>query len=228
MVIGTPHYMSPEQSGVEPVDARSDLHALACVVYEMLAGQPPFTGPTAMAIMARHMLDPVPRLRTVRPTVAPRVTAALERAFAKTPSDRFPSVAEWREAITRSVTMSDPASSSAPPIHKPPPVPATPLLGREPLLGSAAELLRAGTRVLTITGVGGTGETRVAIELFRRLHASYDGGAAFVSLASITAAADVMPTVATTLDIAEAHDRSPVDAVATIAHALSLIPCALP
>src|SRR5215211_3434140 len=86
MAIGTPQYMSPEQSGGETVDGRSDLYAVGCLLYEMLAGTPPFTGPNAMAIMARHMMDPVPRLTTVRPTVAPHVTAAIERALAKNPS----------------------------------------------------------------------------------------------------------------------------------------------
>jgi serine/threonine-protein kinase len=62
MAVGTPLYMSPEQSNGEPVDARSDLYGLACVVYEMLAGSPPFSGPTALAVMARHALDPVPEV----------------------------------------------------------------------------------------------------------------------------------------------------------------------
>ena len=62
MAIGTPHYMSPEQSlGSEHVDARSDVYSLGCVLYELLIGQPPFTGPNAMAIMARHSMEQVPQ-----------------------------------------------------------------------------------------------------------------------------------------------------------------------
>src|SRR5207253_2378003 len=74
IALGTPAYMSPEQ-GTEDgeVDGRSDLYALGCVAYEMLAGAPPFTGPTAQAILARHAVDPVAPIRTVRETVPPGV-----------------------------------------------------------------------------------------------------------------------------------------------------------
>jgi predicted ATPase/tRNA A-37 threonylcarbamoyl transferase component Bud32 len=215
LAIGTPHYMSPEQAGGAAVDGRSDLYALACLLYEMLAGTPPFTGPNAMAIMARHMVDPVPRITTLRPTVAVNVMEAIERALAKNPTDRFASIAHWREALRRTDTAGY-SAALAPPIRKAPPAPATPLLGREALIASAVEKLRGTTRVLTITGVGGTGKTRFAIELFARLGAEYEGGAAFVSLASVTVASEVMPTIATALDIAEAHGRSAIDAVATV------------
>jgi predicted ATPase/tRNA A-37 threonylcarbamoyl transferase component Bud32 len=215
LAVGTPHYMSPEQAGGAAVDGRSDMYALACLLYEMLAGTPPFTGPTAMAIIARHLVDPVPRITTVRPTVTVTVTEAIERALAKNPSDRFASIAHWRDALRRTDTGAH-AAAMAPRIRKAPPAPATALLGRDGPIADAVELLRGGTRVLTVTGVGGTGKTRFAIELVARLDEEYPGGAAFVSLASITAVSDVMPTVATTLDIAEAHGRSAIDAVATV------------
>ena len=101
MALGTPLYMSPEQWSGEPVDARSDLYALACMTYEMLAGSPPFSGPTAQVLMARHAIDPVPALRTARPTVTQAVADTIERALAKVPSDRFPTVGAWREALLR-------------------------------------------------------------------------------------------------------------------------------
>lgn len=90
------------------------------------------------------------------------------------------------------------------------------VLGREADLTVAAERLQQGARVLTVTGVGGTGKTRLAVALFHRLHSEYAGGAAFVSLASVTSAADVMPTISATLGIAEAHGRSALDALATV------------
>ena len=98
--MGTPAYMSPEQAAGGAVDARSDLYALGCVVYEMLAGGPPFTGPTAQAILARHAVDRAPPLRTVRTTIPEPIEQAVERALAKVPSDRFDSAAEFAAALT--------------------------------------------------------------------------------------------------------------------------------
>ena len=99
MVVGTPRYMSPEQAGGAPVDGRSDQYSLACTLYEMLIGQPPFTGPSPQAIMARHSLDPVPSLRVVRGTVPDAVEQAIVRAMAKLPPDRFPSVQQFLDAL---------------------------------------------------------------------------------------------------------------------------------
>jgi serine/threonine-protein kinase len=97
--LGTPAYMSPEQAAGGGVDARSDVYALGCVLYEMLAGTPPFTGPTAQAIMARHSVDPVPPLRTVRATIPWAIEQAVVQALAKVPADRFATAAEFAEAL---------------------------------------------------------------------------------------------------------------------------------
>ena len=101
IALGTPAYMSPEQ-GTEDAqaDGRSDVYALGCVVYEMLTGTPPFTGPTAQAILARHAVDPVAPIRTVRGTVAEGVERAVLKALAKVPADRYPSAAEFAHALT--------------------------------------------------------------------------------------------------------------------------------
>jgi eukaryotic-like serine/threonine-protein kinase len=102
LALGTPAYMSPEQSaGQRDVDGRSDIYSLACVLYEMLAGEPPFTGPTAQVILARHSLDPVPNLRTARRTVPPGMEQAVVRALAKVPADRYLTAAEFADALTR-------------------------------------------------------------------------------------------------------------------------------
>jgi len=97
--LGTPHYMSPEQaSGTQELDGRSDVYSLACVMYEMLVGDPPFTGPTAPAIIARQLVDPVPSLRTVRPTVPEELERAIEKALAKVPADRYGTAGAFVEA----------------------------------------------------------------------------------------------------------------------------------
>ena len=102
LALGTPHYMSPEQaSGGRVLDARSDLYALGCVLYEMLAGEPPFNGPSAQAIMARHAVDPVPPLRTIRSTISPALDAVVGKALAKVPADRFSTALEFKAALDR-------------------------------------------------------------------------------------------------------------------------------
>jgi len=100
LVLGTPAYMSPEQADQQSLpDGRSDIYALGCVLFEMLAGAPPFAGPSMRAIMARHAVDPVPSIRTVRQTVPYAVEAAISRALAKVPADRFATADEFSAAM---------------------------------------------------------------------------------------------------------------------------------
>src|SRR6266568_4459930 len=105
-IIGTPAYMSPEQgTGSHDIDGRSDQYSLACVVYEMLVGEPPFTGPTAQAVLARHSLDIVSPPSIVRESIPETMEAAILRALAKTPADRFPTVIMFAEALARPSTV---------------------------------------------------------------------------------------------------------------------------
>src|SRR5437660_1333100 len=100
LAIGTPEYMSPEQAaGDRELDGRCDEYALACVVYEMLAGEPPFSGDSARAIVAKHLSEPPAPLRARRPDAPAAVEQALARALAKAPADRFASVAEFTAAL---------------------------------------------------------------------------------------------------------------------------------
>ncbi len=100
VAVGTPEYMSPEQaSGQRQLDGRSDVYALGCVLYEMLAGHPPFTGVTAREVLARHSLDAVPSLRAARDAVSGELVRTVERALAKAPADRFRDAAAFATAL---------------------------------------------------------------------------------------------------------------------------------
>jgi len=101
MSIGTPMYMSPEQAAGEPdLDGRSDLYSLACVLYEMLAGQPPFTGPTAESVVHQHMSAEARSVSQLRPAVPPAIADVLSRALAKNPADRFSPAAHFADALS--------------------------------------------------------------------------------------------------------------------------------
>jgi len=111
LAVGTPEYMSPEQSvGERALDARSDVYSLACVLYEILAGEPPYTGRTAQAVIAKRLTDPVPAVRRLRTTVPAAVEQALMKALAKTPADRFASTGAFAEALTAPAPVRSPPS----------------------------------------------------------------------------------------------------------------------
>jgi serine/threonine-protein kinase len=100
IAIGTPLYMSPEQGCGDAVDGRCDVYSLGCVLYEMLAGAPPFTGASAQAVLARHTSDPVPSLRKTRADVPAALEHIVTTALAKLPADRFATAVAFRDALT--------------------------------------------------------------------------------------------------------------------------------
>jgi eukaryotic-like serine/threonine-protein kinase len=114
ITLGTPTYMSPEQSvGDQVVDSRSDIYSLAVVVYEMLAGAPPFTGANPRAIMARRLMAPPPPLAAVRPELPPPVEPAIVRALSRQPADRFDTAADF--AVTLCGRREEPPPESEEP-----------------------------------------------------------------------------------------------------------------
>jgi eukaryotic-like serine/threonine-protein kinase len=107
IAVGTPAYMSPEQAcGSGAVDGRSDVYALGCVVYEMVAGRAPFAGRTAQALFAKHAAATVPGIRTISPDVPLFLERAVQRAMAKDPADRFPTAGAFADALTTAAVVS--------------------------------------------------------------------------------------------------------------------------
>ena len=114
VAIGTPAYMSPEQaSGETDVDGRSDIYSLGCVLFEMLSGETPFTGPSARAIIAKRFVSPAPSVRTTR-DVPESVDAAVGRALARTPVDRYRTGAEFAEAMKAILRTGETAAHTPP------------------------------------------------------------------------------------------------------------------
>jgi serine/threonine-protein kinase len=100
LILGTPAYMSPEQaSGSRDLDGRSDIYSLGCLLYEMLAGEPPFSGATAQVIATKHVRQPIPSLGVVRPDLPAWVQIVVERAMAKSPADRFQTATAFATAL---------------------------------------------------------------------------------------------------------------------------------
>ena len=117
MAIGTPSYMAPEQASGGQVDGRTDVYALGSVLYEMLAGEPPFTGRTPQAIVAKRLAGPAPSVLIVRPNMPRLVEEALRKAMAPVPADRFTSAAQFAEALGRSsptITAADSTPGAGP------------------------------------------------------------------------------------------------------------------
>jgi TolB-like protein/Flp pilus assembly protein TadD len=115
LVVGTPAYMSPEQaSGERTLDARSDVYSLASVLYEMLAGEPPFTGPTMQAMIVKRLTEPPPSVRAGRPTVPEAVDQAIRKALAPLAADRFASAAELARALVPATTTTPVPAAAVP------------------------------------------------------------------------------------------------------------------
>ena len=194
MAVGTPHYMSPEQSlGADHADGRSDIYSLGCVLYELLAGQPPFDGPNSRAIMARHAMEQVPSLRIVRQSVPEELEDAVMQTLEKTPADRFQKMSELADVladIETTVATRRTTSRGVPAVPRPTPrgsritgaAPAVPT-GRQGLLKTAKFWAVVGLAVFAAVGLAvwrlgmGAGKLTASSELDpRRIAVLYFAG----------------------------------------------------
>jgi tetratricopeptide (TPR) repeat protein len=152
LAIGTPAYMAPEQASGGQVDGRVDVYALGSVLYEMLAGEPPFTGPTPQAIVAKRFAHPAPSLLTVRPSVPRTLDEAIHKALAPVPADRFATAAQFAQALGSS---SSPRVAAAPAIAAPARrLPRRRLLARGMFALAALAVTAGGALTLRALGIG--------------------------------------------------------------------------
>ena len=209
LVLGTPRYMSPEQASGGVVDERTDIYALGCVLFEMLTGRPLFEAPTADQMLRMHMTREAPDVTRLRPAVPHGVAAAVARALAKSPEDRFATAAQFAEALA-----SPSGGGTVPTIVRaqqttPNNLPAqrTRFIGRDKEIAECARLLAQGTRLMTLTGIGGCGKTRLALRVAERQLESCPDGVWFVDLAPLMDEDRLTETVAQPAGVKEAAGK---------------------
>ena len=207
--LGTPHYMAPEQVRGDAVDARTDLWALGVVLHEMLAGERPWSGESAVAILhgvLNELPGPLPN------DVPEEVRRLVDRLLTRTPGNRYASAADVHEAIERiqrgeaaaDAALADAAAEMAVAVNPPVlPAPLTTFIGREREVTRIDALLEH-ERLLTLTGPGGMGKTRLALHAAAAQTTRFHGSVHFVSLVPVTDPALVPQTVAQTLGLRDA------------------------
>jgi predicted ATPase len=206
-VFGTPLYMSPEQAAGREVDARADIYSLACILFEMQAGQPPFTASTADVLLRLHLTAQPRPVTDLRPTTPPGLARLISRGLAKLPADRFATAAQFAEALASATSEVTPPSGTAPvgvlEIPNNLPRPRTQFIGRERELAECARLLRE-VRLLTLTGIGGGGKTRLAIRAAEESIDHFPDGLWLVDLSPVSDGDRVLDTIAATLGVRQA------------------------
>ena len=206
IMVGTPEYMSPEQAAGELVDFRSDQFAFGVVLYELLSGRRPFRRDSAVLTAAAVITDMPEPLARVRPDLPPPLWWLIERCLAKRKEDRYGATGELhRELLTIQGRISDvrPAVFDLPPAN----IPAAPtrLVGRDADVGAVRTLLeRPDVRWVTLTGPGGVGKTRLAIQVAREMSRAFADATYFVPLGGI---ADGDQLVSTLLQLFEVRPR---------------------
>ncbi len=220
-VVGTPLYMSPEQCDGLSADARSDVYALGCVLYEMLTGRPPFVAESVAEVLRRQRTQEVRRPSFLAPEVPSWLDDVLLRALAKQPDDRFPSANELAASLETAKgsapipsadrELASLAVETVPRTNLPPETNA--FVGRVHEIDQIAEQFEF-ARLVTLAGPGGIGKTRLARETARRVADRFPDGVWLVELAGLYGPDVVASAVAQVLGVRESAGRQLLDSIA--------------
>ena len=213
MILGTFAYMSPQQASGKVVDYRSDQFSLGAILYEMATGNRAFWRPSTAETMAAILRDEPDSIAGLNPEIPPPLAWTIQRCLAKNPEDRFASTRDLAHDLT---IVRDHLGESVP---QPPaarthnlPTQRTPLVGREKVLTAAKQLLLdPNVRMVTLSGPGGTGKTRLGLQVAEDLVEHFDGGVFFVPLASIVDPELVVPTIAQTLGVRQTGGKTLIE-----------------
>jgi predicted ATPase len=212
---GTLGYVAPETLAGAPADARSDQFSFGAIVYEMAAGTPAFPGATSVATATRSVESAPHPLADLRPDLPPALVQVVDRCLRKDPRERYPSTRELLDEL-RALRRASVARGAQPaPTRRTPSLPAqrTRLIGRQRDLEEIQRLIAAGVRLLTLTGPGGTGKTRLALRAAEVAAPRFVGGTIFVPLAAVTDPALVVATIAQAMGIVGSAERSALDGI---------------
>ncbi|HEX6045400.1 MAG TPA: protein kinase [Pyrinomonadaceae bacterium] len=236
VVVGTLRYMSPEQALGEVVDARTDVWSLGVVLYELIAGRPPFDDASPTAMLVDIVTGHEAALLSVLPQAPQALCSVIERAMRKNPGERFRDAAEMAQALEHVVCERCKSSQTGPTLvmttndsdraqlHRRPAMAPTnlprrmsELIGRERELAEVVSaLLMSDEQLVTLTGPGGTGKTRLAFEVGRELHdcGDFSDGVIAVDLAPLSDPGSIVSHVAETLGVIETRGGSIANALA--------------
>ncbi len=210
-IVGTVFYLAPEQALGGEIDHRADLYALGVMLYELVTGQLPFTGDDLLAVISQHVHAPVIPPSTHNSEIPSGLDNLIIRLLGKQPEERPASAAEVRRGLEDLSRSEDAPAARAPESPKilglcpnNLPAQATPFIGRQVELAAVqGQLTHSDVRLLTLTGPGGTGKTRLGLQVAAGLLDHFQDGVFFVSLGSVSDPALVLPTIAQTLQVRE-------------------------